>query len=532
MLAKKTTAFLVSASLLSNLVGCQTANFRAHSSDKSQALVNYSVADQTHSILSQNRTATGSDSSSSDSLSTTAEPKAQFPNLSLASYAESATTEQESSNSPAVATAPILNNDVLAATVQSTTNSGPVSDRQWNLETLEELALQHNPAIIQAQSTLAKVRGFRDQVGLRPNPTIGYNGTQLADAGTDQHTGFYRQDIVTGGKLQSNRAVLDREMESLLWEIETQRFRVKTDIRMRYNEALAAQLRRDLAIACENISNDGIRLSQQRLEARQGTRSELLQAELQLRQLQLQKNQADIAFRGAWGQLAAAIGIPDLPEGQLLGSLDLPQKELDWTSRSHEIVGASPEVQSALARVSVARKNWERQRLQSIPNLSLALAGGSDYATNSGLINAELGFTLPVHNRNQGNIAAAYAELCRASANADRTAMALQSRLALAISQFETAMLSVEQYKTEIIPRAEESISLAQQAFSQDELQFIELFVVRRTYFDAKFAYIEAQLELAQADAMLAGMLLSGSLESSTDTNSDAALRDQALNGQ
>jgi outer membrane protein, heavy metal efflux system len=73
---------------------------------------------------------------------------------------------------------------------------------------------------------------------------------------------------------------------------------------------------------------------------------------------------------------------------------------------------------------------------------------------------------------------------------------------------------------------------LAQQAFSQDELQFIELFVVRRTYFDAKFAYIEAQLELAQADAMLAGMLLSGSLESSTDTNSDAALRDQALNGQ
>ena len=248
--------------------------------------------------------------------------------------------------------------------------------------------------------------------------------------------------------------------------------------------------------------------------------------------MQLQKNQADIAFRGAWGQLAAAIGIPDLPEGQLLGSLDLPQKELDWTSRSHEIVGSSPEVQSAVSRVAVARKNWERQRLQSIPNLSLALAGGSDYATNSGLINAELGFTLPVNNRNQGNIAAAYAELCRASANADRTAMALQSRLALAISQFETAMLSVEQYKTEIIPRAEESISLAQQAFSQDELQFIELFVVRRTYFDAKFAYIEAQLELAQADAMLAGMLLSGSLESSTDTNSDAALRDQALNGQ
>jgi outer membrane protein, heavy metal efflux system len=527
MLARKIPALLLSAALLSGAVGCQTTGFRPFAFNEAKQQATSSAPELPQSGPSTNQVIAERSFESASVQSNT-----QFPELRLATYSTEAGGEQQAKNASTIPAIPNSMNAVLAAAAQPIASPIPLNEQQWNLESLEALALQHNPAIIQAQSTLAKIQGFREQVGLRPNPTVGYNATQLADAGTDQHTGFYRQDIVTGGKLQSNRAVLDREYDSMLWEVETQRFRVRTDIRMRFNEALAAQMRRDLAIECENISNEGIRLSQQRLEARQGTRSELLQAELQLRQLQLQKNQAEIAFRGAWGQLAAAVGMPDLPSGTLVGSLDLPQKELDWTTRSHEIVGASPEVQAALARVAVARKNWERQRLQSIPNLSLSLAGGSDYGTNSGLINAEVGFNLPVNNRNQGNIAAAYAELCRASANADRTAMALQSRLAQAISQFETALLSVEEYKMEIIPRAEESITLAQQAFSQDELQFIELFVVRGTFFDSKFAYIQAQLELAQADAMLAGMLLSGSLDSSIDSSADAALRDQALNGQ
>jgi outer membrane protein, heavy metal efflux system len=228
----------------------------------------------------------------------------------------------------------------------------------------------------------------------------------------------------------------------------------------------------------------------------------------------------------------AAIGIPDLPISTLDGTLELPNQATDWTTRANEIVAGNPELQAAFARVAQARRNWERQRLQSIPNMSMGIAGGSDYGTGSGMINAELGFAVPVFNRNQGNIAAAYAELRRASASADRTAMALQSRLAQAIAQFETALLTVQQYEMEIVPRAQESITLAQQAFSAGELQFIELFVVRQVYFDSKFAYVQALLELAQADALLHGMLLSGSLENSSDTASDAGLRDQALNGQ
>ena len=60
----------------------------------------------------------------------------------------------------------------------------------WTLSQLEAFALQNNPAIHQASASAHKSMGYRDQVGRRPNPTVGYQGTQLADAVTDQHVAF------------------------------------------------------------------------------------------------------------------------------------------------------------------------------------------------------------------------------------------------------------------------------------------------------------------------------------------------------
>ena len=44
-----------------------------------------------------------------------------------------------------------------------------------------------DPAILQASASAQKAYGYRNQVGLKPNPILGYQGAQLADAGTDQH---------------------------------------------------------------------------------------------------------------------------------------------------------------------------------------------------------------------------------------------------------------------------------------------------------------------------------------------------------
>ena len=402
----------------------------------------------------------------------------------------------------------------------------------WSLAQLEETALQQNPAILQASASAQKAVGYRNQVGRKPNPVIGYQGGQLADAGTDQHIAFVEQDIVMGDKLRKNQSVLNQEIQSQLWEVETQRIRVLTDVRQRFYEALAAQRRKELAIAFEAVAAKGVGFAEARMRAKEGTRPEVLQAEIQLKEVQLQRRNADAAFRGAWTQLMAVSGMPDLQPGTLDGQLSVATADRDWEAIEGQILSSSPELQGARARFARARANLDRQRSQAIPNLSLLLGAGQDNGTGSSMMNTQIGLPVPIHNRNQGNIAAAHAEFCRASHDVRRTENAIQSRLAGARRDFEVSAATVLQYKQEILPRAQETLTLAESAYEAGEFDFLQVLIVRRTYFDSNIAYVAAQVDLARASALVDGSVLSGGLESTRDTEFDSALRDQSLTGQ
>ena len=403
---------------------------------------------------------------------------------------------------------------------------------RWSLAELEATALQQNPAILQASASAQKAVGYRNQVGLKPNPMIGYQGQQLGDAGTDQHLAFVEQDIVMGDKLRKNQTVLSQEIQSQLWEVETQRRRVLTDVRQRFYEALAAQRRQELAIEFEAVASKGVGFAEARLRAKEGTRPEVLQAEIQLKEVQLQRRNADAEFRGFWRQLMAVSGMPDVPPGTLDGQLSVATADRDWDAIQDQILSSSPELQGARSRFARARAHLDRQQAQAIPNLSLAFGAGQDNGTGSGMINTQIGLPLPIHNRNQGNIAAAHAEFCRASQDVRRTEKAIQSRLAGARRDFEVSAATVLQYEQEILPRAQETLDLAESAYEAGEFDFLQVLIVRRTYFDSNIAYVAAQVDLARAAAMVDGSVLAGGLESTRDTEFDSALRDQSLTGQ
>lgn len=402
----------------------------------------------------------------------------------------------------------------------------------WTLAQLESTALQQNPAILQASASAQKAVGYRSQVGRKPNPIVGYQGGQLGDAGTDQHIAFVEQDIVMGDKLRKNQSVLNQEIQSQLWEVETQRIRVLTDVRQNFYEALAAQRRKELAIAFETVAEKGVSFAEARMRAKEGTRPEVLQAEIQLKEVQLQRRNADAAFRGAWTQLMAVSGMPNLPTGTLDGQLSVATADRDWDAIQEQILSSSPELQGARARFARAGANLHRQQAQAIPNLSLMLGAGQDNGTGSSLINTQIGLPVPIHNRNQGNMAAAHAELCRASQDVRRTEIAIQSRLAGARRDFETSAATVLQYEQEILPRAQETLDLAESAYAAGEFDFLQVLIVRRTYFDSNIAYVAAQVDLARAAALVDGSVLSGGLDSTRDTEFDSGLRDQSLSGQ
>lgn len=88
-------------------------------------------------------------------------------------------------------------------------------ENSLSISDIEAIADNNNPTLQQIAAASQAAAGYRLQVGLCPNPTIGYQGVQLADKSTDQHTVFVEQEFVTRNKLASNQRVLNEAVRTI-----------------------------------------------------------------------------------------------------------------------------------------------------------------------------------------------------------------------------------------------------------------------------------------------------------------------------
>ncbi|HCS52290.1 MAG TPA: TolC family protein [Planctomycetaceae bacterium] len=452
----------------------------------------------------------------------------------LASVIEDQSEEITKSDSQNVELAFAEETDAISSDTSQTclTEYSVGAGSKMTLNELENLALENNPTLKQANASIVRSQGYFDQVGRGANPTLGYFGSQIADEGTDQHGLFFEREFVRGGKLQLNRDVLSHATAAQQWELETQRMRVMTDVRIRFFAAIAAQQELKAATEFVEVTTRGVEIAQMRKEALEDTQIDVLQSLTQDQEAKLVQQKARIAYEAAWMELTALIGLPCLGEAELLPPANISAHPLNECSLYEMMLCNSPEMATAKQRVAQARAKLSRQEVQAIPNITAQIGAGFDNATDAGMLNLQLSAPLPIYNKNRGNISAAYAEYCRATNNVTRIRCDIKARLARVIQQYESARVTVDRYENEILPQTDEALRLSNEAYDQGELSFLQILVIRKSYLDARFKSIAAHKELAQAQAKLDGLLLTGGLEEPQDVIEDDSLRGQTFSGQ
>jgi outer membrane protein, heavy metal efflux system len=397
------------------------------------------------------------------------------------------------------------------------------------LEELLELAFANNPAIKELAATTQIAAGYRTQVGLYANPMLGYQGQQLADAGTDQHLVFVQQQIITGNKLELNRAVLNETLRAQLQELEAQKLRVATDIRLAFYDSVRIQNQVSSIEQFADLLKLGVTASEKRMLAGESSKIDLLQTQLQWKQLELHRAQLSALLSARLRELAAYAGVPHLQLHGVTGELPDTAIVQDWHSIGDSLIAASPEYAAAQTRIREALAVIRRHESQPLPNLDVQLGAGVDNDTNSGMMNVQVGARIPVFNKNQGNLAAARADYCRAVHEAQRIDHSIRARLAIVSGEYNLAAEAVTRYLNELLPAAQETLDLAETAYRAGELDIIQVLVSRRTFFDTSLAYVEARAQLAAAQAQIDGYLLTGALNVVVNQSGDSALRELTL---
>ncbi len=388
----------------------------------------------------------------------------------------------------------------------------PANDERLTLERVESMATAFHPALRQAAGRMRAAQGNWVQVGLGPNPVIGYSGEEIGDDGTaGKQGGFVAQEFVTAGKLRLNRAVASRDVAAAQQQWELARLRVLTSVRILYFDVLAAQRTVALARRLSEVAGESVRTSELRLKALDIPRVSLLQSQIERESAALIELQATERHAASWRRLATAIGTDGARPRELDDVLLQPLPELEWDDARRRVFAENPEL--AALRFAVDRARWAVQRASAgrVPNVSLETGVAHDNATGDAIANVRLSMPLPVCDRNQGAIAKAYGELAAAQAALEERELALEQRLAAAMRDYTTARLRARRYSDQVLPVARESLDMINAGYREGELDYLSVLTMQQTFAEKNLAYLQdletAWKKWAEIDGLLVGPL-------------------------
>ena len=392
------------------------------------------------------------------------------------------------------------------------------------LEDLERMAIENNPTLKRAAAQIDAAAGKAKQAGLYPNPTIMAVGEEIS-AGPiirgGEIGGGFQQRIVTAGKLGLSRRTGEQERLTAEQMAQAQRYRVLNTVRELYYQALGDQRLVQIRGQLFQLAREVVRISGELGNVGQADKPDQLAAEIEAQRLELGLVTARNALERTWRQIIAVVNQPSLRPTRLEGDLDaVPRIEVD--AALERIFRESPELRAA--EIGVARSELALKRARREPIPDILVSGGVRY--NRELLESspvdpfrrpvgpegffDIGIEIPIFNRNQGAVAAARADTVRAKHEVDRTKLALQARLATVYREYQDAMVTIERYRTQMIPKAQQAYDLYLTSFKGMAAAYPQVLISQRNLFQLQEDYVSALVTGWQRAIEIQGFLLAG----------------------
>jgi cobalt-zinc-cadmium efflux system outer membrane protein len=391
------------------------------------------------------------------------------------------------------------------------------------LEQFRQFALAANPTLAEANAFVKQSAGQTQQSALYPNPMIGYQGEQIRGGsyGGGEQGAFVQQTIVLGGKLGLRKNVYEQQRHADEIGAAEQRYRILSDVDQSFYSALAAQQIVDLRKRLLALALDAVTTARQLANVGQADAPDVLQAEVEAEQAKIENIAAQRNFIQSFSSLAAIAAKPEIPVSRLEGELER-MPAIDTEHIIDSIVRDSPSVQRAgqeAARADAALKSAKRE---SIPDLQLRAGVQQNFERLNGSAStpvglqafATAGVSLPLFNRNQGNVAAARAGIEQSRAAISRVQLQLRQRAQSLVQGYLVSRLEAERYKSEMIPRAARAYQLYLVKYQQMGAAYPQVLVSQRTLFQLQVAYINALQRLWMNAIALQNFTLSSGLAS------------------
>lgn len=358
-----------------------------------------------------------------------------------------------------------------------------------------------SPAIIAARARVEAAEARLRQAGVRLNPELSvqvesFGGTgQVSGIRAAETTISVNQPLDLGGRRGARVAAARADLAAEQLRLAIARADLAQQVREQFAKAVSAGERFRIATQNDAVAREIARVTS--ILVREGREPPLraIRARSAAAQAAAQLEAARAEEQAARNTFATLFGTTVPPREFRGGLLDL---------RPHQI---NPEqsLDVRLAEAERLRTQAEVAQQVAAGRLNPAVGLGVRHFNETGdvALVAGLSMTLPVFDRNRGNVAAARSEVRAAEANLANARAAARVKARNAITNVEAASARVAALERSAVPEAAEALRLTQLSYAEGRATLLELLDAQNAYRDAQGALVDARLAQALATAEL-----------------------------
>ncbi|HMD37171.1 MAG TPA: TolC family protein [Vicinamibacterales bacterium] len=375
-----------------------------------------------------------------------------------------------------------------------------------SLQEAVNTALQSR-ALLKAEAERVSVaEGRKRQAAVMPNPEFQFANENLRPGQT------YSRDVDTLayvtwpldvlGKREQRMAVAGVTVNRREAELELMRRQVAQSVRLAYWTALGAQERRDLLHS--TVANFQRIIDYHAAQLRVGTIAEqdLLRVRLEGERIQIAAHLAAIDATKARVDLLKAIGETGLSNIVLTEALDTIPPAIG-ASPIEDVLANRKEIAVAAAGVDEARADVRLQDVSARPDLAIVFGYKRtqlpDALSGVNTLLAGVKVTLPLTDRNQGNRAAAAAELRRQAQLHAEVETTVRADVERAAQEYEMRRLEVVDTLQPLREHARTIANIAQAAYQQGGFELLRLLDAERARLEAESAWVDGMVAFQQS---------------------------------
>jgi outer membrane protein, heavy metal efflux system len=373
-------------------------------------------------------------------------------------------------------------------------------------------ALDQEPSLRAARSQIDVARGMREQSSLRPNPTVSFERREEPQ-GTDNQTMVSLEWPLDLFRRDARVAVADRQVSAAELAVADRRRLLIAAVRARYGEVLAGL--RDLRLFDDLVAASARQHDLLRARVDEGATAPLDRdlVAVELRRFESERLLQTGRVEAALVELKRLLGMQPSAILMVRDTLEdiVLRESAPAASQAAEttIIEQRADVRQSAAQVEIAGAKIERAEREGrfdvslfanysrmntgFPQLGVAPAGGLTpirsvfhYVTAGAMV------TVPLRNRNQGELAAARAEQSGAALTHEAARLTAETELAAARTRDDYARQAVTIYGSGAQGLARQNLAVVEQSFQLGRVTVFDVLTERRRYIDVERGYTDA----------------------------------------